>query len=63
MTRDEIERGLRDLGLADDVIRRSLQRLAELAPSPPKAIYETMTAAHTSDETTRSIDARLEPGS
>lgn len=63
MTPEEIERGLRDLGLADDVTRRSLQRLAELVPSPPATIYETVTAAHTSKATKESVDAKLEPGS
>jgi hypothetical protein len=63
MTPDEIDLGLRDLGLADDVARRSLQRLAELAPKPPQASYDTATVAHTAGQTASVPDAKLEPGS
>jgi hypothetical protein len=63
MTPDEIERGLRDLGLADDATRRSLQRLADLSPAPLQPSYETATVAHTTEQTARVADAELEPGS
>lgn len=63
MSPEEIERGLRDLGLTDEAKRRSLRRLAELAPHPPKPSYETRTVAHTSEQTARVADAKLEPGS
>lgn len=63
MTPDEIERGLRDLGLGSGETHRSLQRLAHLAPKPPDPSYETATVAHTTGPTTGIPDAKLEPGS
>jgi len=63
MTPEEIELGLSDLGLGDGEMRRSLQRLAHLAPKPPEPSYETATVAHTAGLTTGIPDAKLEPGS
>lgn len=63
MTPDEIDQGFRDLGLADDLTRRSLRRLADLVPQPLEPSYETATVAHTTEQTARATDAKLEPGS
>ena len=63
MTTEEIQCGLRDLGLADDSVRRSLHRLASLASRSPAPAYETITAAHTANEPARVANAELERGS
>jgi len=63
MKLEEIDRGFQELGLADDSARRSLRRLADLAPRAPEPSYETATVAHTAPQTTGVPDAKLEPGS
>lgn len=62
MKPDEINQGLRDLGLANADTRRSLQRLADLAPKSPAPAHDTATVAHTTGPTTSIPDAKLEPG-
>jgi hypothetical protein len=62
MTRDEIDRGFSDLGLSDDVKRRSLQGLANLIPRPPEPMYVTATVANTAGQTAGVSDAELESG-
>jgi len=47
LTEEEIERGLRSLGLADPRIREALSHLARIArPEPTGPTYETATARH-----------------
>jgi len=48
LTEEEIERGLRALGLDDPKIREPLSRLARIyRPKPTGSTYETITARHT----------------
>jgi hypothetical protein len=61
MTADEIDRGLRDLGLANAETLRSLQRLADLAPKQSRPSYDTGTVGHTAGSSIS--DAKLESSS
>jgi len=48
LTEEEIERGLRALGLDDPKIREALSRLTRITrPKPAGPAYETTTARHT----------------
>lgn len=63
MTHEEIERGLRELGLSDDKVRLSLARMSQLLLSGSRQNHETITAAHTCEISKELKDAELEPGS
>lgn len=63
MTPEEIERGLRELGLLDDKTRLSLAWLSRLTTPENRQKYETITAAHTCEMSKELKDAELEPGS
>jgi hypothetical protein len=63
MTRDEHEQAFRDLGLDDEAVRKALAALSRPAASSHRPVYETITAAHTSDAVKEPTDAKLESGS
>lgn len=63
ITPRDIDRGLRELGLADDSVRLFLARLADLAPKRPALSYESVTAAHTAPDLSGVRNAELESDS
>jgi len=63
LTREEIEQGLRVLGLGDAKIREALSQLARITQPKPGPMYETITAGHTLLEAEGRSNAELESDS
>lgn len=63
MTPEDIEQGLRDLGLSDEKTRQSLNVLLHLTPSKKIPKYETITETHTFIESKEVCNAKLESSS
>jgi hypothetical protein len=60
---EEIERGLRELGLSDAKTREALQGLSRMTQPEARPRHETITAAHTHLESQERGDAQLESSS
>ena len=63
LTHEEIERGLREIGLSNDEARQALSGLSLLPPAEKRPTCETITTAHTSLESKEPAHAELEPSS
>ena len=63
LTSEEIERGLRELGLFDTRTRETLEGLSRITRPEAQSKHETITADHTSQELEERSDARLESSS